>query len=168
MTRRTAQEIGDLREQIQVAISGLALVETAPAIRVRRRGSAVELAACELWGRIGERPAPRRLCGLPAGRGLRMQYVERAVLNTGLTFETTGPEGRGLWRHFTIQRRGHDERWFELPLLVPGAQPVTPSDTEAIEPVTIPTSIVAHAGESEIVVDGPRRRALGRRQGSFT
>lgn len=122
LSRRAARQIGDLREQIQVAICGLPLIETAPTVRVRRYASSVELAACELWVHIGQRPEPRRLCDLSAGHGLRMQFVERAIWNAGLTFATTGQQGRGRWRHFTTQHAGEEQRWFELALLVPGLE----------------------------------------------
>lgn len=120
MSRKTARQVGDLREQIRVATSGVPLDSIAPAIRVRRKGTTVRIAACELWARVGARPERRRICELPAAQGLRLQFLEKAVENAGFGFATTDREDRGRWHHVPFRRFGEKQQWYELILAVPG------------------------------------------------
>ncbi|MBE1876621.1 hypothetical protein [Myceligenerans pegani] len=114
MIRNVARRVGDLNEQIRIGMSGLSADSSAPRILVRHGRSAV-LDACELWGTSGRPPSLRRLCELPGGVGLRMQWIEQAVTNAGLTFPTRDLGLRGRWRR--IQPPGSPTVWFELDLL---------------------------------------------------
>lgn len=117
ITRRIARQVGDLHEQIRVATTGLPLVEAAPTIRVHH-GEGITLDVCELWGLVGPSWLPRRLCGLPAGIGLRMDLVEKAAESCGFAFPLADLGRRARWRR--IQPPGSPTAWFDLALLVPG------------------------------------------------
>lgn len=117
MSRRTARQVGDLNEQIRIAVGGLPLAEAEPRIRVHQ-GTGATLDECELWGKVGPSVFPKRLCGLPSGIGLRMQLVEKAAQNAGFELPMADLGLRARWHR--VRPSGATTDWFELELLVPG------------------------------------------------
>lgn len=113
MNRRIARQIGDLNEQIRIALGGLPLAETDPRIRVRQStGDTPE--ECELWGYVGMSRRLRRLCRLPAGVGLRTESIEKAATNAGFAFSMTDAGSDG-WRRVQVPDDPAD--WFEFALV---------------------------------------------------
>lgn len=115
--RRAARRIGDLHEQIRLALSGRDPGTTAPRIRIQYDGA--QTATCELWGLIraepplGDRMKLACLASLTAGIGMRRQHIEKAAENAGFDFDRTEVEGRATWRRRDI---GPDSGCYELEL----------------------------------------------------
>lgn len=116
MSRDDRIRVGDLNEQVRLGTSGLPVVDAAPRIRVRL-GSQAHTEACELWVRAGQTPVLRRLCTLPAGVGMRLRLVEKAIENAGFNFPRTDLQMRARWRR--LHSQGEISRWFELELNAP-------------------------------------------------
>lgn len=120
LTRRTRPLVGDVREQITVALSGLNLIETAPKI-LAHIGSGVSIDKCELWGIIGRTPTWQPLCRPPAAIGLRLQLVAKAAQNAGFSIPMSPIAPRAEW--VRISEGTAASPWCELPLWVPGCEP---------------------------------------------
>lgn len=122
LTREDRFTVSHLNEQIRLAVSGLQVETTddkgrrKSLLRLRLRLEGNETAACELWGESEKPPGLRRLWGIPAGVGIHLRLVDKAIENAGLDFPRKLGKRRADWHRLPA---ADGLVWVEIALFLP-------------------------------------------------
>lgn len=111
----TALAVGELSEQLRAAVQGAP--QGTALVRVEH-GQGHTLVKCELWVVVAGL-APALCCDLPAGVGVPMRLVERAIEGAGFGFPHADLGPRGRWQPTAPYHHPNVDSGFELAIVVP-------------------------------------------------